>query len=285
MNKELKDNRAAGKEVWNALLAQMAEGSGFLSAMFTSFRIFLKRQLLYLLLFGILGAVAASAFWYFKPRIYQAEMTVSYVHYEKKIYADMLEKLDLLIDSKSYASLEKILSLPAETVRSLHEIKGFNIRKEELGEDLSTQKVPFYIRVRVTDVSILPQLDPALVNYLDNTEFIQTRLEYMRQKSEDELVFLENRLTVIDSLSRQLVMQNSKLENEKTVTRMDLLEETLAVYAKIQEVRGSLVFNQNIEVLDGFIANERPVGKNAFYWMVYGFLAGILFWLVVLLLR
>lgn len=272
---QLEKSRKSGEKVWLAIQNQVAEGGGFVVAMFASFKVFVKKYFLSFLLFGIVGGLVACAIWFVKPKIYEAEMTVSYVHYEKKIYADMLEKLNMLIESKSYNSLTRLLNLPEEVVTKLHGIKGYNIRNEDLVDDLSTEKIPFYIKVEVTEISILDALQPAIVQYLDGSEFIQDRLSYMKLKSEDELKFLEHRLAMVDSLGRFLILQEDKMLSEKTVSRMELLEETMAIYSKIQEVKGSLAFNLNIEVLDGFIANDKPSGKGLAYWIVYGFLIGL----------
>lgn len=268
-------SRQSGEKVWYAIQNQVAEGGGFISAMFGSFKNFVKKYFFSFLLFGIIGGLVAAGIWFVKPKIYEAEMTVSYVHYEKKIYADMLEKLDMLIESKSYKSLSQLLGLPEETVSKLRGIKGYNIRNEDLIDDLSTEKIPFYITVEVTDILVLDVLQAAIVNYLDGSEFIQDRLSYMQQKAEDELRFLEHRLAMVDSLGRFLILQEDKMLSEKTVSRMELLEETMAIYSKIQDVKGSLAFNMNIEVLDGFIANEKPSGKSMIFWIIYGFLIGV----------
>lgn len=272
---QMEKSRQSGAKVWNAIQNQVAEGGGFISAMFGSFKNFIKKYFFSFLLFGIFGSLVAAGIWFFKPKVYEAEMTVSYVHYEKKIYADMLEKLDMLVESKSYTSLSNLLGLPEEMVSKLRGIKGYNIRNEDLVEDLSTEKIPFYITVEVTDILILDALQSAIVNYLDSSEFIQNRLEYMQQKAEDELDFLEHRLAMVDSLGRFLILQEDKMLSEKTVSRMELLEETMTIYSKIQEVKGSLAFNLNIEVLDGFIANEKPSGKSILFWIVYGFVVGV----------
>jgi hypothetical protein len=280
---ELKSHREEGIKVWQAVLNQMAEGTGFLHAMLISFRHFIKKQFFSFLIYAIIGGLIAGAIWYVKPKVYEAGMTVSYIHYEKKIYADMLAKLDRLATSKSSKALSSLLDIPEDVTSNLASIRGYNIRGEELTEDLSTERIPFYINVKVLDVEILPELQSAIVNYLDGTDFIQDRLNYMRQKSEDELRFLELRLSVVDSLSKILFLKEDKMLGEKTVTRMELLEETLTLFDKIQEVKGSLAFNHNIEVLDGFVANDKPSGKGMVVWIAYGLLAGIALRFLVLI--
>lgn len=266
-------------------MLQMAEGSGFLSAMFSSFRQFIRRNILWMLLFGILGAVVGGVYWYLRPRHYQAEMTVSYVHYEKKIYADMLQKINVLASTGDYEEMASLLDLPEETVRKVKAVAGYNIRNEDLTNDLSTEKIPFYIKVNVEDLGVLPALEPALVHYLNNTQFIQDRLDYMLEKSRQDLVFLERRLKVVDSLSSILIIRKEGMNDEKTITRMELLQEALTLHDRIQQVKGSMKFNQNIEVLDGFVPSDRPAGRGLKYFLFLGFLAGVAVWFLVLIFK
>ena len=278
---QLNDSRETGKKVWESLLLQMAEGNGFLSAMFKTFRQFVRKNILSFLIFGLLAAAIAAGLWLLRPKFYEAEMTVSYVHYEKKIYADMLHKLDMLIQSGDEAEVAEVLKLPVETVSGIRSVAGLNIRNEDLTADLSTEKIPFNIKVSVTELKVLKPLQPALVGYLNNTSFIQDRLNYMLRKSQHDLVFLERRLAVVDSLSSLLIIRKEGINDEKAITRMELLQEALALHDRIQQVKGSMEFNQKIEVLDGFIPSENPAGSSLKMYLVYGFLAGLALRLLV----
>jgi hypothetical protein len=263
----------------------MAESNGFFSAMFQSFKDFVKRHFVSFVVFGIVATAIAAGVWLMVPKVYVADMTVSYVHYEKKIYADMLAKLDDLVETKSFSTLSKELNLPEEQLGKIKSIEGFNIRREPLVGDLSTEKIPFYVEVKVTDVSILPELEVALVEYMNGTEFIQERLAYMQKKNEEELIFLQNRLNVVDSLSMILTTKNADISDKEANKRMELLQETMSIYDRMQNIKGALAFNKNIEVLDGFVANEKPTGKSLLNWLVYGFLCGLGLRLVVLVFK
>jgi hypothetical protein len=280
-----KHSRETGAQVWESLSHQMAEAGGFFGSMFGSFRSFVKKYFWSLLILAVIGAVAGGSVWWFKPTYFKADMTVSYVHYEKKIYADMLAKLNSLLQQGELDELSGILAIEKEDLANLLYINSFNIRKEPLAEDLSTEKIPFYIEVGVKEPGMLPRLQQALVEYLDHSEFIQSRLDFMKEKTNEELKFLERRLAVSDSLSRMNIIRNERMNDEKTITRMELLEESLAIYARMQEVRGLQAFNLNIEVLDGFIAIENKAGKGLLAYLLYGFLIGIGFRLLILLFR
>jgi len=278
-------SRDTGKNVWEAFVNQVAEGGGFLHAMFQSFRSFIRKNILFILVFGVVFGAASAGYWFVKPQVYEAEMTVSYVHYEKKIYADMLAKLNRLVSSGDFTKLSKMLDMPEESVRNIHSITGFNIRKEPLVDDLSTEKVPFYIVVNITQLDILQPLETALVKYLNGTKFIQGRLNFMRKKATKELEFLDQRLAIADSLSKLMVLKPESANDEKTITRMELLGETMTIYSRIQDVQGLLEFNVNIEILDGFVATKQPVGKGLTTYILYGFLVGIGLRFLVLIFR
>jgi hypothetical protein len=197
----------------------------------------------------------------------------------------MLEKLNQLIMSNSFTMLSKQLALPEDEVRKIKSIESYNIRREPLIEDLSTEKIPFYIEAGVKDPSVLPDLQIALVNYMNGTDFIQERLKYQREKNEEELAFLQKRLASADSLNKVLITSDQKLTDNKSDQKMDLFQEVLTIYDRIQNVKGSLAFNKNVEVLDGFIASDKPAGKSVFYWILYGFLAGIALRLLVIIFK
>lgn len=280
---QINDARETGRKVWESLRLQMAEAGGFFSAMVSTFRLFTRRYLLSLLIAGAIAAALSAAAWFVKPRSYESEMTLSYVHFEKKIYADMIRKLNLLAGSGSHASLAAILGMPEEKVSMIRSIGAYNIRNEDLSQDLSTEKVPFYIRARVADISILPELQTAIVNYLNSPDYIRDRVGYMRKKSLEDLAFYQRRMDVADSLSSLMIIRKEGINDEKAITRLELLQEVLTLHDRIQHTKGSLEFNQNIEVLDGFVPAGRATGSGLITWIIYGFLAGLgLRWLVLL---
>lgn len=277
-----KNSYENGNRTWQAIQSQFEEGRGFLGGILASLKKYVRKYFLSYVLFGLVFALIGGAVIFVKPKLYEANMTVSYVHYEKKIYADMLEKLNLLIQAGKFNTLSELLELPEQSVKSIKSITGYNIRNEELVDDLGVEKIPFYITIRVSDPEIITPLETSLLDYLNNTEFIQERLKYMKKRSLDELAFLEKRLAVVDSLSGILLINENDLNDEKAITRMELLEEAMTIFNRIQEVKGSLVFNLNLEVLDGFIAPGRIVSKGIKHWLLYGFLFGLaLRWVLI----
>lgn len=278
-------SREAGTKVWESFLSQLAEAGGFFGGMFNSLKRFIKRYFWSLIVLGLIVSIAGAGLWWMQPTYYKAEMTVSYVHYEKKIYADMLAKLDHLLQAQETELLADLLGLSPDQIDNINYIRSFNIRKEPLIDDLGTEKVPFYIEIGIRQADHLLAYQEALVNYLNNTDFIQSRLDFMEKKSAEELIFLERRLAVADSLSQLYIIRDEGMNDEKTISRMELLEESLAIYSKMQEVRGLQAFNLNIEVLDGFIALENKSRSSLLTYLFYGFLLGLALRVLLLIFK
>ena len=82
-----------------------------------------------------------------------------------------------------------------------------------------------------------------------------------------------------------LIIRKEGINDEKAITRMELLQEALALHDRIQQVKGSMEFNLNIEVLDGFVPSDKPAGTSLKHFILYGFLAGLALRLLVMMFR
>lgn len=266
-----------GSKVWESTLAQLGELTGFLSGFWSSTRRFLRSQITSFILFALIGGLSGFAWHMIRPKSYQAEMTVSYVLFEKKIYADMISKLDQLARDKSYESLSKVLSISENEAEAIKGIESFNIKREPLSKDLSVEKIPFYISVKSDDPQLLEKVGNKVVEYLDSPDFIRERMKYNIEKYTKERDFLLSRISRIDSLSAEIRANMSKEEssNNAEVNLADLEKSALELYDRLQQVNGSLKFNRNIEVLDGMVPSAKPLGPKWWKWVSMGIAAGI----------
>ena len=274
-----------GRKVWESLVNQLIEATGFFNAMLLSIKKGIRKHILWMLIFGMFTSLPFGAYYFFKPKVYQAQMTVSYNHLEKKIYADIIDKLDAVVQSKNYKDLAKIFPMPEGELQNLLSISSYNIRKEPLNSDLSTERVPFYIVVKTKEIGILSHLQKAIVQYLDSSDFLQTRRTFFIQQNQEELDFLNERLAIMDSLSRLIIIKDNSITEENAQKEVDFNEEIMKIREKIKAAESALQFNSNIEVLDGFVLNSKPIGKSLSYYLVFGFILGLGLRLLVLVFR
>jgi hypothetical protein len=273
--KNYRDSKEEGKKVWAALTSQAGEGVGFFSAMFLSLKNFLKKHLLYLLVSGLLGGTLGCMYAFMKKRVIQAEMTVSYAQLEKKIYADMLYKTDELRGSGQYPALAALLGLTEEQARKIHRIDSRNINNEPLVKDVSTQKVPFYVVVEVYDESVLPDLQKALVRYINEPPFVKARLKLNEQNYLAELGLLRKQLEYMDTL-KVFLLRNLKDPDAGAVAALNNLNKSQnELFARIRDLQGAQQFNQNIEVMDGFVGHQVPLAQKYLPYLLMGMAIGI----------
>ncbi|MFA5418733.1 MAG: hypothetical protein WC341_09760 [Bacteroidales bacterium] len=277
-------SKEAGRQIWKTLQNQWGEAFGFFGGMFSSLLAFVKKQflgfLVFILLFGALGGTYA----WFKKNVYHAEMTVSYAQLEKKIYGDMLFKLNQLLKSKEYSSLATKLNMPEEEIRQVKSIYGTNIHNQPLVNDISVEKVPFYIEVDVFDVNVLGALQKSLVNYISQSDYINGRLMLNERNYKNEIIHMKNQMIYMDSRKMLLLRDCSNLDADAVVNLEKLNKDQNEIFGRIRDLEAALQFNKNIEVMDGFVAHQMPFSSVLLKYILVGMLIGMglrLLWLMI----
>lgn len=284
-NNSIKKSKEEGQRTWKALENQWAEAVGFFSAMFQSFVSGFKKQFLGLLLFAVIFGIVGGVFAWFKKDIYHSQMTVSYAQLEKKIYGDMLFKLNQLVQNEQYNELSVLLDLPVEQSQDIKSIKGINIHNQELTTDLSVEKVPFYIVVEVYNRDVLDDLENSIVDYLSQSAFVKERLELNARNYKKEIEHLTNQLAYMDSLKVLLMSDCADLDGDVVENLNKLNESQNVIFGKIRDYNAALQFNKNIEIMDAFIAQHQSKSKLVIFYVLMGMAIGVGFRLVYLIFR
>ncbi|MBU2554674.1 MAG: hypothetical protein KKF98_09480 [Bacteroidetes bacterium] len=284
-NNSIKKSKEEGKRTWKALENQWAEAVGFFSAMFQSFVSGFKKQFLGFLLFAVIFGIVGGVFSWFKKDIYHSQMTVSYAQLEKKIYGDMLFKLNQLVQNEQYNELSVLLDLPVEQSQDIKSIKGINIHNQELTTDLSVEKVPFYIVVEVYNRDVLDDLENSIVDYLSHSAFVKERLELNARNYKKEIEHLTNQLAYMDSLKVLLMSDCADLDGDVVENLNKLNESQNVIFGKIRDYNAALQFNKNIEIMDAFIAQHQSKSKLVIFYVLMGMAIGVGFRLVYLIFR
>lgn len=284
-NNSIKKSKEEGQRTWKALENQWAEAVGFFSAMFQSFVSGFKKQFLGFLLFAVIFGIVGGVFAWFKKDIYHSQMTVSYAQLEKKIYGDMLFKLNQLVQNEQYNELSVLLDLPVEQSQDIKSIKGINIHNQELTTDLSVEKVPFYIVVEVYNRDVLDDLENSIVDYLSQSAFVKERLELNARNYKKEIEHLTNQLAYMDSLKVLLMSDCADLDGDVVENLNKLNESQNVIFGKIRDYNAALQFNKNIEIMDAFIAQHQSKSKLVIFYVLMGMAIGVGFRLVYLIFR
>ena len=254
-NSDFTPNEDEGKEAWESLKSQLFELKGFFVAMTKSVLVFLMKNILLLIALPIIFG-GATCFWYSSvTESYQASMTVSYVHLEKKIYADMIIKVNQSIESGMVDKMPGFGDLQEEALASVRSIKAFNLKGEDLTMDLSVERVPFDLIVEVNDLTFLADLEGALVDYLDSPKFVQDRLTFNRASASRQVDFYKKQVETFQKLI------DANAGEEETEDLKSVVEQWNQANLKLSDAQGQLAFNSNIEVLHGLLAGSAQQSK------------------------
>lgn len=283
-NDQFSESREEGKKVWKALQNQGGEATGFFGAMIYSIVLYFKKNLLGAVIMAVIFGAIGFGLSYLQKPSYHAEMTLSYAQLEKKIYADMIYKLDQLVENKQLDELTLLLDMPVEDIEKIKNIDSKNIHHQPLIQDISSEKVPFYIVVDVFDNSILEALEPKLVAYLSASSYVQERLKLNKANFDKEAIFLKKQISYSDNLKEKL-LQISEPD-------ADILEQLEAVnnqqyeyFKQLRDIESAMLFNENIEVLDGFVAQQPSQTKKMIKYILLGMVVGVMLRLVFPLFR
>lgn len=172
-----------------------------LQSLLKAFFDFLKRNAKKIVIPTLIATAGGVLFSFLNEKTYTLKMTVEPSEFSRRIYADQYMQLDKLIKTKSYSELTKQLSAKENVVQKLRGIQCVDIYGLSLQNDTSTvQGDPFVIAVTVSDISVAPELQNALLKFINSNPYFINRKKVQTEIFTNKLVFIENELKRLDSL-------------------------------------------------------------------------------------
>lgn len=253
-----------GERIWNAVIDQIGELRGFFFGAMRSAFSFLRQNLVVLIASWILCLGVSLKIWSGKVPFYQAEMSVSYVYVPKKIYGDMVDKLNVLLKKKDFKTLSITLNFPEEQLKEVIKFNAQSIYRSNLSSDYTPKDDPFYLTVQMKKPIELKKLEDGLINYFNSPSYIQERLTISRNDALSEISFLEGKLKVLESAiaaAGPSVFLEKGNSTDKTSPGLALLKEATSIDKRIRTLKNLMTYKmKNAEVRTSFLINEK-VGK------------------------
>lgn len=236
------------------------------------FSAFIKTALLYLfiilrqyfILFAILFlSITAIGSWYYysRPATYNTEMVCNVNNINHKTSGEMIQKLSILVNTQSYNALSYALGLPVEKVKAIVSLNGKNHVGSMLFEDYSDDRSPIYIQVTSTDRSIYPQLQAAILNYLNTSSpYKNARKPIEASMSKQKAVYLKQDLYNVDSI---IAAYCSYLKNTT------IIKDSIS---GLPGITGLITFKDRLEDRISWEENYRPNEIQHPYEVLHGFI-------------
>ncbi|MBI1222265.1 MAG: hypothetical protein GC180_06635 [Bacteroidetes bacterium] len=232
----------------------------------------------------LLPLVLTLGYGYFKytgqDPVYHLEMQLTYNELYKRTYGEMIVQLNQQLQNKNYSYVAKELQMKGEDVMRIAKIEALNFAKSPLEEDVSKEKLPFYILADVKDTRISSDLQNGLLYYLKNNPLNQERRRVNLVNLKDRLNFLEGQLAWMDSIK---VNYNQQLRlgkisettgNEMAIDRLFSLSDTF--YKEWLGARSGLESYEAVELIMGFSPGPKPQAQSFLHFMSKYFILGLL---------
>lgn len=281
MNNNEKSAQESGKSVWQALTSQLFEFKGFVMAAATSVLKVLAARWVLISVAVVFCAAVGAYRGYVQETVFESEAIATYSLGTKKVYGDMVVKFNGLVQERAIDQVASLLNVDPQVAATIVSVRATNILGDPLEEDVTADKSAFRIILQVNEVTYLDTLETALVYYLDSPEYVQERLLYNDIHGKRHIKEL---VAEIDRLEkdRSLVLASGASQES-----LAALAETMAsLRAELKEERIHVLFNHNVELMDGFILAHRvkhtdPIGKA----LIYGFTAFLIAFMIALFLH
>jgi hypothetical protein len=224
-----------------------------------------RYAIVYLLLLA--GFLAFGYYQYKAQKSFTAKASYIYSELPKKIYGEMMDKLQDMVKSGSYNQVARSLNMPPGQVRAINDISAQNIYGSRLSEDVTEDNKTFYITVSADNNTVFDTLQPAIENYLNSNVLAVQTMTRKRTILEQKIAYLKTELVLLDSLKKAYTQSLSKSSAVVSATTnpfnpVELYEKSEKINHDIADMESLLVNYKAVQVQDSFLVRESPYQKS-----------------------
>lgn len=227
------------------------------------------------LIFNLTGILAGVAFYFIVDKEYASRFTGECMLLPDGRAIELLKELDGLRINEDWTLLGRRLGISpkkAKKISLIWPLPNAVIEKESRGtEDIASLINPmpftFSVWVRVTDNSILPEVQRGLITYLSNNPYNKRQLSQWIEYRQSLLSSIKQEITRLDSLfiSNKIVRFKSfsNVESNSELAFKDVLFE---LHQKKENIENELRSAAPVRIIQEFTPFRKPVFPKI--WMV-----------------
>lgn len=195
---------------------------------------------------------------------YESKASFVYTELHKKTYGEMIDQLNQQVQSRSYNTVAGTLHIPVEQAQHILSIEALNMYGSTLSEDITTDKSPFYIRVKVSDKNAFKELSSKIGLYLNSNPYYMAMLQRKQTSLKTEIDQLSHELRLLDSIKYQYIRSNGATGPAGTepFNPVLLFDKSIDIAKAITEKQSALNRTQSVELLNDFMVAQSPVYIN-----------------------
>lgn len=243
----------------------------------------LERGTITIILSVLLGAILGLAYFFYSSTTYSSSMVISSDILVLSNIQALFDPFEDLIGDKDSTTIADRLNINKEDAAK---IKKFEVEAIFGSENTGNCE----IIVTVTDISVLPQLEEGILNFLENNKFVKRRVALREEKYNALLEKIDNDIKGIDSLKTKV--QGSNLFGASTMGSNVLMMEpanlfrvSLEMAERRQDLLGQLALNDSIELFRGFTPSSKPSSPSWILCLVGGLVGGLIIGFTILFFK
>lgn len=229
--------------------------------------VFLKKYKWIFLAATIAGITSGVYFYRSQPKLYTSRLIAHSFLLTNQEEIQIMDTWNELLGKHEYAALAAIFDCNENILHSLKQIKGDEIQKVFS----PTNPNGFIIEVNMSDISILDDLQPAIVNGLENNGYVKQRIFVKRANLNQQIERTTNEIKRLDS-TRNIIADLIKTNQRPvSVTELTSLNQQLInMNEKLMSYKDDLQFASAVQVLQGFSKFKQPKEPKLFVWLFLG---------------
>ena len=225
----------------------------------------LERMVLFFRRFGgifivaaITGILLGCLVYFTSSKIYRSRMILhsSYLTNEEQI--EIVDSWNELLKRNERVTLGHILNCDESLLNDVTSMEGADILKNYS----ATNPNGFYIDVKVKNNSILPQLQKAILDGLNNTEFVKQKLASRKENLKELIDKLSIEIKKLDSVKSEIENIISNKERNSSTLMLDVTgvnRQLIDMNEKLLSYREELKFASGVQVVQGLVSMNTPV--------------------------
>jgi len=225
----------------------------------------LERMVLFFRRFGgifivaaITGILLGCLVYFTSSKIYRSRMILhsSYLTNEEQI--EIVDSWNELLKRNERVTLGHILNCDESLLNDVTSMEGADILKNYS----ATNPNGFYIDAKVKNNSILPQLQKAILDGLNNTEFVKQKLASRKENLKELIDKLSIEIKKLDSVKSEIENIISNKERNSSTLMLDVTgvnRQLIDMNEKLLSYREELKFASGVQVVQGLVPMNTPV--------------------------
>ena len=209
----------------------------------------------------LVGILLGTLVFFIFPKLYKSRLILHSTYLTNAEQIQIVDSWDELLKRNEYGVLSTTFNCSPGILHKLSDLEAKEIQK------VFTPNNPngFLIDARVTDLSILDDLQKGIVYGLENTEYMSQRVTSRKDNLKEliEKVKLEiSKLDTTKAMVQKIISSNSPHTSSLMLDISGINSQMLGMNEKLLSYQEELKFSNGIQVLQGFIKLTTPVSLS-----------------------